>query len=112
MEIKLPRVQREGYHRYFERLTNSSDAIKIYRKHTDHLFRGFTLQLSNITGGNITVQYTLSPDSEVQDNTATWYNTTAVNINTDQGIPMDSPVNLIRIVASVATVSYTVDLLY
>lgn len=86
-------------------ITGNSSAI-----HVPKGTAAITVQVSSITGGELTIQYSLSSQAQVEGNTAIWHNTSDGAISEGKGIGIDTPVAYVRVAAPNA-VRYTLEVL-
>ena len=85
-------------------LTGNSDALII----PSSLFK-FNAQLSGITGGSVTLQYTLSPRNDIVADTAIWLAWSVGAVTASGGHEFNNTVNAIRLRAGTG-VTYTFQL--
>ena len=93
------------YTRLEQNITGNSNAIGFpYR------FGTATVLLSSVSGGTALVQYTISSEEQVSDDSATWHNWSVGEVSSEGGIAIDAPITFIRVIAQ-SGVSYKIEVL-
>jgi hypothetical protein len=87
--------------------TGSSKAIDL-RYYSQ---KKLTVMLSAINGGTAKVMYSLDRYKQVEDDSALWFNWSKGDLSLQGGAVFDSPVNFIRVVPSIETVRYILQIL-
>jgi len=75
--------------------TGNSDVIAF----TSNILR-MTASVSSVSGGSVTMQYSLGSASEERGNTLVWHNTQLMNKTTSSALEFLTPVTYLRVIAS------------
>lgn len=67
------------------------------------------VHLSGISGGTCTIEYSLSPKDRVEDDTAIWHSWGLGALSSKGGVVLGIPVSFIRVVTTLQTTSYKLE---